>query len=1086
MKTRIARRFLTALLLLALVPAVAPAQEETDQLYLVAFEAPLGSISSAGQGETAVYVRFDTVEGGLPADLVELELLRDGAPLGTFPATGSMNDAEIIGLYANAANQRRLLELVRWFGDEDPEAPVSPANFLEVLRERVLEVPPRAALAARVDFNVARALYRGHLDTGLVPGSYEYELRGRFTGGQDVRLGLVTALVDGAPDVAPEAANFAQVSLRRCDAPERGKDHHTVALDWDHPGASAADRYAHSLVIAGYDLYRTLESVDDVPLRDLRSEAAATAHDEHGRVALDGLEKVNDQPISVGGSGDTLELYEGFNPAFAQFFETGEDLRAAGVEPGESRAYYLVARTQSGNYGATTGLLVRVPDLDPPVAPWQVRGDPRYVDEKFTLTWPHVHVRSYHEQHQVGRRYCNLDSARIDGFLDYVPQESRCEERLPLRADLQVADYLVYRFRDSGRAARFLDADGDGYHDADERTDITDPGTACDPALPGEGAPIENNLVAVVPAAQAAPSPSGRLMMRYVDSEPGQNPGDQFWYRVASRDEEGNVSPASHPVPGLVSVTTIPQRDETLGGLVFGRRVCEHTITPVQTRELFTAYDTTEYGSAHTLRISCEPNANEATPVVELPFEDFPDGSRRAVLPAEQCARLSDPVAGCLTKPTLVEHLDRRGRPLSGGTLAGPYGLQCPGLATELIEICHGSVVVIDEGEVVPPEEGPLLDPGPGPNCTKVYRHVDGRRTQLETLCPGDDPLVLADLPDLGSDPICLSVASYDENAQGSLQLRLPCFRRPGKPSPPTPVALGFTPGSAEGTASFLHAELPAEGAVIEWQRLGHPETRQTRFVTRPEGPDLGMPAQLALELTPEPAGEDWREEWCFRGLSLGGALLGDPETGVSDWSPKVCSVRQPVAAAAVESLGWPQIASPPEGPPIQARFLDGDELPVLLLSEPIPFNTCPLFLPACEPEFNPETPCVGEPGNPPAPIQSTNCDVCSVIDYSFSAPPPFVVYRQSRRGLIAPPTDFAQVSPLVEPYCESSSQLSVLDDPFVSLVNFGSGDETPGLRLVFVDRTGYREDLQYRYQVVFFTGSGEPYESRTSAWVQL
>jgi hypothetical protein len=341
---------LTAVLLAALLVAAAAATaQETDQFYLIAVVAPLGSISAAGQGATGVYLRWDALEGALPPDLVELELLRDGTPLGVFPAAGTLDDGSIAALYAGPENQRRLLELVRWLAEEDPDAAVSPVDFAGALRQRILDVPPRAVFASRLDFLLARARFRAWLDTGLTNGPHEYELRGHFSGGESVRLGFVAINVDGLPDVAPAAAAFKQVSLGRCDAPEGGKDHHTVALNWQHGGDSAAARFANELVIGGYDLYRTVENVDDVPVRDLRAEAAVAPHDGFGRVALAGLELVSDQPLLTSGAVETETRYAGFNPEFARFFETQDELLAHGLMPGDRRAYYLVARDLSAN-----------------------------------------------------------------------------------------------------------------------------------------------------------------------------------------------------------------------------------------------------------------------------------------------------------------------------------------------------------------------------------------------------------------------------------------------------------------------------------------------------------------------------------------------------------------------------------------------------------------------------------------------------------------------------------------------------------------------------------------------------------------
>lgn len=1083
------RRLAHPLIVLLLFAAPAAAQN-ADQLYLVAFEAPVGSISSPGQGQTAVYVRWDTLEGELPGDLVEFELFRDATSLGLFAANGSLSDPEIAALYAGPENQRRLFEMVRWLDEEDPQVSVQAANLPQVLRQRVLQVPPRAALASRVDFNIARARLRGYLDTALASGTYTYQLRGHFSGAQDVLLGQASVTVVGTPDVAPAAEGLAQVSMYRCDAPERSKGNGTVALDWKTAGASIADEFANAIAIAGYDLYRSSENVGSAPPRDLRAEAAVAMHDAGGQVSLAGLEKVNDQPILIGGKAQKEALYQGFNPDFSQFFETQDELAAAGVQPGDTRAYYLVARDLSGNYGATTELLVTVTDSEAPAQPWHLRGYPRQFEGQYALEWPQVEARSYYRRNVAGRTYCNLDTARLDGFLEFVPEGQNCEDALHLHVDTAVHDYAVYRFDNAEQARRFTDSDGDGFDDADERPSIEDPGTACDPTLPDpQTSPLTNYRVGLVPAANATPAADGQAFLEFIDPVPAQNVGEGYWYRIASRDLAGNSSGLSEVLPALVPDRTLPDRDDELGGLTFGRRICAHGVNPRSVPADDVAFDLTSPGVAHTLRISC-PNSgsSQAPPTLFLPFEERISGERTARLSSADCQDLGDPESGCEGRPTDFDYLGRTGSLLATYSLSS-FPDQCPITGSELFEECDRPIIVpIDDGEVIPPEEGPWLDPAPGPNCIGVFRRVDGRALRLTTMCPGDPPPQLANLPDLGGDLICLSLASYNQNARSSPMLNLPCFRRPGTPTPPTPVAIEFQTGQSQATVSLLQAERPTIGALIEWEKTGDPQSRRVAFVPRAAGPDTDTADQIPVEITPEPPGPSWQEEWCFRGISIGGLLLGDPNSGFSEWSETVCGDRQPAGAPAVESLGWPQIPIPPEDAPLAARFLAPDDIPMVLLSDDLaPTGCVPTGLASCDPgSATPGATCVGEPGDPSWQPVSAQCDMCSAIYSKLTVPVSFVAYRQSRLDALSVPSDYVQVSPLVEPFCwllDDPDPVSFLEDPFVSLLNLVGGDPWPGFRLVFTDRSPYRNGQQLRYHFVFFV-DGEIVGSRTSNWV--
>ncbi|MCB1738939.1 MAG: hypothetical protein KDK91_01110, partial [Gammaproteobacteria bacterium] len=343
--------------LLACLAFAGVARAEGEQSYLTALVAPLGSISKSGQGDTAVYLRWDTTQGDYPADLTRFRLERDGTVIYDVPASGAMSVAEIQALYAPIEQERRRLETLRWLREEgaaeEPPVVVDAGNFAARLRARLLGEKYWAFLASRNDFNVARAGYRAYLDP-IDSGVHVYELLAVNAAGEEIRIGLVK--VDaGTVHVMPGADDLLQVSeFERCDAPERMKTHGTVALNWNHPGATGNDEYVSSIMIAGYDLYRSDSNVVAVDASiDIRQLAMGLAHDADGNVQIPGLQKVNDQPIPVSGSAQKDTTDVGWNPDFAQFVESIRDLAAVGVGPGDKRAYYLVPRDLTGNYGQT-------------------------------------------------------------------------------------------------------------------------------------------------------------------------------------------------------------------------------------------------------------------------------------------------------------------------------------------------------------------------------------------------------------------------------------------------------------------------------------------------------------------------------------------------------------------------------------------------------------------------------------------------------------------------------------------------------------------------------------------------------------
>ena len=263
--------------------------------------------------------------------------------------------------------------------------------------------------------------------------------------------------------------------------------------------------------------------------------------------------------------------------AFAKFFETLTALAAADVHPGERRLYHLVARDLSGNWGDSAVLAVTVPDLEAPPTPWSVRALEDHVGGRVALTWPRVDVTAYRDNYRAARRFCNLGSARVERRLEFVERLQSCDAERPLAVDLAVESYLVYRFADGGRAQRFVDIDGDGFDDAEERGDVTDPGTACDATAPDPASsPLANNLLSVVPVEEALRRPQGHWVHEFSDAEPAADPGRVYWYRVATRDAAGNVSEPSHPVRGFLPDRTAPARESFVPTLTFGRRVCSY------------------------------------------------------------------------------------------------------------------------------------------------------------------------------------------------------------------------------------------------------------------------------------------------------------------------------------------------------------------------------------------------------------------------------------------------------------------------------------------------------------------------------
>ncbi len=634
-----AMAFKTTLAALALlVPTVA--QADGEQLYFIGYSAPAGSISDNPGAASAAYLRWDVVEGALPADVAAFRLERNGAPVGApmqarhTPAEQAALAARIDAIYAGPQHARRRAETLAAL-EGIAGAPVADAGFATALAEAIIAADdgdPTARQwvhqASRLDFNVARARGRGYLDHP--PGSSTYVLWAvsALDGVADAKLGTVD--VDAVtPTIVDGGADFDQVSsFHRCDAPEYAREHGTVALTWDHPGANGTERYFAAINIVGYDLYRTTGPAalpGPVELRDL---AAAVGHDARGQIELPGLHKVNELPIAISGRPDadpvthrrTMDRHTGWNPDFAQHMETHAELKAQGAMPGDSFWYYLVPRDMSGNYGRTQATEVVVPDLLAPPAPWAIesiaRSERGHFDDALAdadavvLQWDHVNVPNYFRDYRFSRTFCNLEEARVSGRLLYAPRERACDEGRLVQVNAAVDRYVVYGFDSEAEARAFTDTDGDGISDVEEQQptglfkggfQLTDPGTACDPSA-GAGT---DRRAAVVPAADAVRTEDGRLVLQAAFSIGAAAKGDVRWYRVSAVGTNDRVSVLSQPVRAFFPKETKPKRPGKVG---FGW--CDYYARQVPPNvNGWNAVDHT--GDAASVRFTCIPRRQD-------------------------------------------------------------------------------------------------------------------------------------------------------------------------------------------------------------------------------------------------------------------------------------------------------------------------------------------------------------------------------------------------------------------------------------------------------------------------------------------
>jgi len=1094
------------------------------QFYFTGLVAPQGSMSAMGSGTHAVYLRWDIIEGDMPSDLKEIVLLRDGLEISRSDPNQLMNAAEIDALYAGAIQERRRLEMMRWLTEADPTA-------TGTIGERITLMASTNtfwnSLASRIDFNVARAHHRAYLDTSA-SAVHHYELQAVSLTNIVKRIGYLTVDATTAKTL-PSGLNFHQVFKSRCDAPEASKDDGAVYINWDMPGTTVIERISNNLMIAGFDLYRTTGNVvatgSPAP-RSMRALAAAASHDANGNLVLAGLEKVNDQPVLVTPDQPSNESGKlGWNPPISQFQETAAAVAARGLKPGDTRAYYLVPRDFTGNYGATVAAFISIPDLRKPVAPWHVHtilnsAAPLAAD-KFILEWPAVDVRNYSDDHQVNRQYCNLATARNDGELRYVAADGNCASDTQAVIKLDATKYLIYRFDDIQTARSFSDSDGDGYSDISERTvvdatrSITTPGVACNAAVNHGGV---SYLASMAPnhvlASTAVTRPDGRKLLQFKDATPvppsGSTSSTVYWYRIASVDASGNISPLSKPIRAFFPSRQFPSRTNLDTTLQVGTAAsCTYFTTTKSNLLALYPFGKDLTGDADTMRVSC--TIGRAGHVADIALDNLLIGGVGARLTKPVCGQF---IRDCDNGAALTtSYLDAAGNVLATHVSTGQdLSPSCPqvGYRTVLEKSCiiqvPGGVSPVQPnspGQVVDAAEWPLIN-YTGSQCIKVYREINGESEHFQTLCPPQVYPVKLDMPALGGGKVCISIAEMTADGEVSAKQQIPCviMADGGSPAAPQLTGLTFDSPANQSIVNWMPPEQPVAGTIFEWYWKGADDlagqTVHSKFIGHAGHTRQNGALQDILDLTPEQAGTNWQEEWCVRGRSVGYAKSGNEENALSQWSSELCSSRLPATATPPAYLPWPKINAANKLGDLAVTFVSDTTgllsgYPVIQLSNPVAFPASCILNTNADINLN---------KLPPGSETGSCANFCSTLETSVTNGLGFVVYRQRSKtdpvlGLMNA-TDYSQVSPLINRMqCQITQRpttsvagvttpyISTLNDPFISLLWVTSLPDWQGLYVTFVDKYPHAYHDWYRYQLVYFDTNAEITGYRATPWVK-
>lgn len=1028
-----------------------------SQFYLIAKSGPAASLSQSGQGSEQVYLRWDLLEGSMPADITSLRLYRDGTLLQVFPTQGVRPVADINALYQGPAQQRRLLETVALLKEEavrdDRRADFSGAEYASVIQQRLLSDPFWAMLASRNDFNIAMARYRAYRDQ---PGNgvFEYELRAVNAGGEERRVGLVQVNT-AQPQRVLSARQFGQIFLSACDAPDM-KDHYSVALNWNAPGGgNMADRVANQLFISGFDLYRSRQNLPGnttaVPARDLAAEAAGLPHDGRGQILFADLEKINETLITVTPD-DNLST--------AEWLETQATLRQAGLRPGDLRAYYLVPRDFAGHFGPTSGALVRIPDLSRPPAPWNLdvwlneSSQPRRAELRF----PQITLDSYMRAFGQGKRFCNTAEAETRGVLEFVGSNEDCATTPRRSVALKIDQYLLYRFDDADQANAFRDSDGDGFADADER-----PANAqCLAAESPGGARVNATF-------QTVTLPSGAQHVQVVDTTPGNDRGEVYWYRLATVANGGRLSFLSEPVRVLFPVRDLPAAPSV----------------SVTQPELAVCGCEAEYSSEGAWQFADDVNR----------YGSFGLRCNGVQFPVSSKTLVSGNAGFC--------RADTFPQACAGGSRSIQYPadpeegeLACEAPLDASVDLCGSGTLTLKPVQCLQPAPAPegvvhgplnITVQSPPGTCSSLFQQVDGESTRVASSCGTATPESQTFVHERGE--FCGYAVTHDANNNISATTQLGCRLIPAQPAqaaPSAPQPLTLTPIDDSMAIGWRVPAQRQSMVEVELTRVEPAGLAPLRENVPAVSLDGGGEQQLRLDVPPRTVA---REQWCVRLRTYGvGTTVGEaPRSG---WSAPLCSERLSPAAPLTQWLPWPQIPAVPQGEPLAA--MDFSAVRTRQISPVSGALAIHLGVLAYTPDCSVQDTHVGVgnmTGEGDAYVASLQCFEGSwhAMQAAMQSRTGFIVYRQARApdGQLS---DVVQVSPRID-YVHwddlgvfSKGRLFVLNDPYLWV--YARDDAYQEVDLVFLDRNPPSPGHAYRYQVVYFDTHQRPLRWRATDWI--
>ena len=1022
--------------------------------YFVAKQAPEASLTMQGVQSQAIYLRWDILEGDIPSDITQFNLYRDDTLIGQFPAQQLLSAQQVTSLYQSPTQTRRLLETLTLLKEESVLDPnlmeIDVNNYGAEIIARIQRDNYWAQLASKRDFNIAIARNRGTIDKPGI-GIFEYELRALTSAMEMRRIGLVSVDTRQSQSLLP-VPSFQQLSLSQCDIPDI-KDHYSVALNWAAAGElNMADRVANQLFIGGYDLYRSTENVAATitvaPNRDLASEAANLSFNNKGQVNFTDLERVNDTLITI--SAD-------FDASTPEWLETHADLDAAGLKPGDRRAYYLVARDFTGNFGPTIGTIVTVGDMSRPPTPWDIEVYLSEENQQVELSFERIDKDSYLESFGGSKRVCNISE---DGAISFVGREESCAEQRHKIIQTQVSDYLLYRFDNFADASRFKDSDGDGFSDRAERPSSMQ----CQPAAQAGGSMVMSSF--------NTQELDNHTRIIVADQEPALQKGDIYWYRLAAKSNAGRLSFLSEPVRVNFPDRSLPE--SPLVSVSYpgdGSENCGCELDYQTSADPWSFAVDNRLGSS--INLSCNGNSYVITQ------KDISSGNASA-------CQANYPPGNLASDCAMGGQISSASSSFSCSDSI-PSGTDFCGSGTMTLKPVACDSVAAPAGVVV----GPLTITAKATQlgqCVSIYQQVLGSSFKVSSSCGKSGR---SDTFVFEKGEFCGHAVTHDENNNISAATRIDCRQVLDSSASDSLIAPRINTLELGQDFASVNIALPTQQQTIVEVELVRklPTQSDVQILRTGIASNAENTSNVNFDL-PVLAGAN--DQWCARARIHGAnENVGSPKLSV--WSKQRCELRASSAATLPKWLSWPGLK--PANREVDLMVKTNSDFGFSPNSSPVRTG---LHIPL----YTAQNGCRLRPYSitlfgdvEQAPISQGSALVnldCSAVERStlvgaYSTQLNFIVFRQNRKNNQI--SNFKQVSPLidyahwVQTFDEKNALRFVLKDPYI-WASTSDMDEREEISFSYVDRSPLLIGREYRYQFVYFDAKHELVSWRETPWI--